>query len=126
MNLNESNASDRNEILSATANEPSEASTSTKLQTRNKNNVTNLYYGSTTTAIKQQKRPKEADGIQPVLKRPTSGIKSLTNSNVKRKETRNSKLKSVDQKPSETLKSISIQKQGSDIKPTAISKQKKQ
>ena len=52
MNLNESNASDRNEILSATANEPSEASTSTKLQTRNKNNVTNLYYGSTTTAIK--------------------------------------------------------------------------
>ena len=52
MNLNESNASDRNEILSATANEPSEASTSTKLQTRNKNNVTNLYYGSTTTANK--------------------------------------------------------------------------
>ena len=96
MNLNESNASDRNEILSATANEPSEASTSTKLQTRNKSNVTNLYYGSTTTANKQQKRPKEAEGIQPVLKRPTSGIKSLTNSNVKRKETRNSKLKSVD------------------------------
>ena len=52
MNLNESNASDRNEILSANANEPSEASTTTKVQNLNKNNVTNLYYGSTTTAIK--------------------------------------------------------------------------